>query len=181
MVAFAVLSYRFYLVARNIGGFRVFYYCYGFLMLSLSQAAMLASVIYLNPRASLSLYAVSSILTLAGFYSFILGRRAVAEGSGGLEASPLPLAVVWLKSVVSLIDYAAGFIGILVSLYFKGLARYLVLVIAVSYVVRGGMLLSSIATGSEALLAILLVGELARSTAATILSVAYVVPGSGRG
>ena len=180
MVAFAVLAYRFYLVARDVGGSRVYYYCFGFLLLSLAQAVMLLSVIYVNPRASLSLYAASSVLSFSGFYAFMLGRRPTQETLKGYEGASMPVAVVWLKSVIAVMDYAAGFMGIVVSLSFKGVARYLVFLIAVSYVIRGSMLASSIVSGSSVLLAIMLAGELARSMAAAVLSIAYILPESER-
>ncbi|MCE4612331.1 MAG: hypothetical protein F7C07_00655 [Desulfurococcales archaeon] len=177
MIAFAVLAYRFYLVARDLGGERVYYYCYGFLLLSASQAVMFLSVAYINPRVSLSLYTASSTLSLAGFYAFAYGRRATSLVAG--NRFPV-IAVVWLKSVVAVIDYITGFIGMAVSAFTRGLAKYLIAVIALSYITRGSSLLASIVSGEDSLLAILLVGELARSIAATLLSIAYVVPGSER-
>lgn len=177
MIAFAVLAYRFYLVARDLGGERVYYYCYGFLLLSLSQVAMFLSVIYVNPRASLSLYTASSALSLAGFYAFAYGRGAISSSA---DNKLLVMVVVWLKSLVAIIDYAAGFVGMIVSTFARGLAKYLIAVIGLSYIMRGSTLIASILSGSDHLLTILLVGELSRSVAATLLSITYVVPESGK-
>ena len=167
VAAFLVIAYRLYRVASVLSSDRLLSNSIGFLLLSISQASMTLSIISSNPRVGISLYSMSTILAAGGFYALLPKDRVM-----GLHS----ISVIGLKSLLAFLDYIAGVLGLLVSSSSRGVARPLIALIGLSYIVRGSTLvLGVVGAGVRVILATLIVGELLRSASATILSIIYSV------
>jgi hypothetical protein len=135
----------------------------GFAFLGLSHAWTIIAVQDVDPRLALAAYTATSSFALAGFTLLLLPR-----GHGGGKAYAVPPVLVPL-----LFDLMAALTGIMAATTrFDGYARHLVLIVSLTYMLRGA---GTLLLPSNPGVIIIMAAELARAVAAASLATAYAV------